>query len=70
MIVEGWKLWIVPVGLWALYVCWHTGYQAGYSDGHETAWQMSRPAMVVAKIDQPGDFLIEDPKTGGTSLNR
>ena len=41
---QSWKLWLVPFGFWGLYVCWYSGYQSGYADGHETAWNMARPS--------------------------
>jgi hypothetical protein len=47
MAVESWKLWIIPLGLWGLYLCWHCGYQSGYAEGHETAWRMSRPTLGI-----------------------
>lgn len=43
MASHGWKLWVAPLTLWALYSCWYFGYQSGYADGHETAWSLSRP---------------------------
>lgn len=51
MTVESWKLWLVPLALWGLYLSWHTGYQSGYADGHDTAWSMSRPSLVLAASD-------------------
>ena len=49
---QNWKLWLVPFGLWGLYLCWYSGYQSGYADGHETAWSMSRPSL-IASTDEP-----------------
>jgi hypothetical protein len=53
---QSWKLWLVPFGLWGLYLCWYSGYQSGYADGHETAWSMSRPSLVAAISDSPGEI--------------
>ncbi len=50
--VENWKLWLIPFGLWGLVMAWYSGYQSGYQEGHETAWQMSRPSMLVATDSQ------------------
>jgi len=50
---QGWKLWLVPFGLWGLYACWHSGYQSGYADGHETAWNMSRPSFALSASNAP-----------------
>ncbi len=48
---QSWKLWLVPFGLWGLYVCWHSGYQSGYADGHETAWSMARPSLALSDAE-------------------
>lgn len=48
MAVENWKLWLVPFGMWGMVMAWYSGYQSGYVEGHETAWQMSRPMLVAA----------------------
>ena len=52
MAVENWKLWLVPFGMWGMVMAWYSGYQSGYQEGHETAWQMSRPAMLIAAEGQ------------------
>ena len=44
---QGWKFWVVPLTLWCLYSCWYFGYQSGYADGHETAWNMSKQGPYV-----------------------
>jgi hypothetical protein len=63
MAVESWKLWIIPLGLWGLYLCWHCGYQSGYAEGHETAWRMSRPSAEIRIADNSaaslGDLVSE-----------
>jgi hypothetical protein len=33
-----WMLWLMPVGAWAVYMCWLTGYQSGYEAGHDDGW--------------------------------
>lgn len=53
---QSWKLWLVPFGLWGLYLCWYSGYQSGYADGHETAWSMSRPSLIAAASESPMEF--------------
>jgi len=45
-----WTFWILPLVVWGLYSCWHFGYQSGYADGHETAWQMYQPVMAVYQV--------------------
>jgi len=57
---QNWKLWLVPFGLWGLYLCWYCGYQSGYADGHETAWSMSRPNLVASAFESPME-LAESP---------
>jgi hypothetical protein len=47
MAVENWKLWIIPFAIWALFLSWHSGYQSGYQEGHATAWEMSRPSVLL-----------------------
>lgn len=61
MAIESWKLWLVPLSLWGLYLCWHTGYQSGYADGHETAWRMSRPAFAIAASETTADQAVSPP---------
>ena len=46
----GWKIWIVPLALWGLYSCWYCGYQSGYADGHETAWNLSRSSEYFPEV--------------------
>lgn len=62
---QTWKLWAVPFGLWGLYLCWYSGYQSGYADGHETAWSMSRPSLVASTDEISMEFaetsLFEEP---------
>ena len=53
---QSWKMWLVPFGLWALYLCWYSGYQSGYADGHETAWGMSRPSLIMAAAEPSMGF--------------
>lgn len=40
---SSWAIWGVVLTFWGLYSCWHFGYQAGYADGHQTAWRLSQP---------------------------
>lgn len=47
MSIDNWKLWLVPFAVWMMVMAWYTGYQSGYQEGHETAWQMSRPSVTV-----------------------
>ena len=53
---QSWKMWLVPFGLWALYLCWYSGYQSGYADGHETAWSMSQPSLIMAAAEPSRGF--------------
>ena len=52
MAVENWKLWLVPFAIWILFLSWYSGYQSGYQEGHETAWEMSRPSMLLTAQDR------------------
>lgn len=52
MAVENWKLWLVPFAIWGVVMAWYTGYQSGYQEGHDTAWQMSRPTVVCSADGQ------------------
>ena len=67
---QTWKLWLVPFGLWGLYLCWYSGYQSGYADGHETAWSMSRPSLVAAASEPAGDFSEPSSLEGSGVVNR
>jgi hypothetical protein len=62
----GWRLWIVAFGAWALYSCWHMGYQSGYADGHETAWKMYQPSVpdfqIAAQPNESVNDEIDDPR--------
>ncbi len=48
MTLENWKLWLVPFGVWGLMMAWYSGYQSGFKEGHDNAWQMSRPSNLVS----------------------
>ncbi len=43
---HGWMLWVAPAAIWAVYMCWLTGYQSGYEQGHSAAWASARAALV------------------------
>lgn len=36
---HAWLIWATPVALWAVYMCWLSGYQVGYEEGHDSGWQ-------------------------------
>jgi hypothetical protein len=56
-----WTVWLVAIGAWGLYSCWHLGYQSGYADGHETAWKMYQPSIPDFHIAAgPDQSLIPD----------
>ena len=55
MTVESWKLWLIPFALWGVFVCWNSGYQSGYAEGHQTAWKMSRPDLSFAAMESASD---------------
>lgn len=40
-----WMLWLVPLGLWAVYLCWLTGYRNGYESGHDDGWNTARKTI-------------------------
>lgn len=67
---QGWKLWLVPFGLWGLYACWHSGYQSGYADGHETAWNMSRPGLALSESDIPREVAEGPTHDDGSVANK
>lgn len=68
MTVDSWKLWLAPFALWGIYVCWHSGYQSGYAEGHQTAWQMSRPSpdLALAEPYIERDRNLSSPDDGTT----
>jgi hypothetical protein len=58
MSIDNWKLWMIPFAAWLVVMAWYTGYQSGYSEGHQTAWQMSRPTIEL----QDGELVVNyDP---------
>ena len=40
-----WLLWLVPAAFWAVSMCWLTGYQNGYEQGHSAGWETARHAF-------------------------
>lgn len=67
---QSWKLWLVPFGLWGLYLCWYSGYQSGYADGHETAWSMSQPSLIMASTEPSPGFAENAPAEEGGVAHR
>ncbi|HEY0983212.1 hypothetical protein [Schlesneria sp.] len=70
MASHGWIFWAAPLSLWAFYSCWYFGYQSGYADGHETAWNLSRPfepQVELSQIDEES-HTATPPFTPVTSL--
>ena len=55
MTIVSWKLWLIPFAFWGVYLCWNSGYQSGYAEGHQTAWRMSRSIVVVASTESPSE---------------
>ena len=47
MTVDNWKLWLIPFAAWVVVMAWYSGYQSGYVEGHQTAWEMSRPNVSI-----------------------
>lgn len=66
---QTWKLWLVPFGLWGLYLCWYSGYQSGYAEGHETAWDMAQPHLVMGTTASARGFEDGHPEESGV-VNR
>lgn len=63
MSIDNWKLWMVPFAAWLVVMAWYTGYQSGYNEGHQTAWQMSRPTIEL----QDGELVVNyDPSPTAT----
>ena len=54
MSIDNWKLWMIPFAAWLVVMAWYTGYQSGYDEGHQTAWQMSRPTILM----QDGELVV------------
>ncbi|MBC8113019.1 MAG: hypothetical protein H7062_01455 [Candidatus Saccharimonas sp.] len=67
---QSWKLWLVPFGLWGLYLCWYSGYQSGYADGHETAWSMSRQSLIATASASPMEFTETSSSDPADVVNR
>lgn len=67
MTVNSWKLWLAPFALWGVYVCWHSGYQSGYAEGHQTAWLMSRPTLEIAQAEPSSERDTNMPSPDGDS---
>jgi hypothetical protein len=61
MAIDNWKLWLIPFAVWGLVMTWHSGYQSGYKDGHDTAWEMSRPTIGLIATQPVAMNAEEDP---------
>ena len=51
MAVDNWKLWVIPFAAWGVALVWYSGYQSGYHEGHETAWEMAKPKISLSEVD-------------------
>ena len=47
---HSWMLWLVPAGVWGVYMCWLWGYQAGYERGNAQAWDSARSTLNAIQI--------------------
>lgn len=65
-----WKFWIVPLALWGLYGCWYSGYQSGYADGHQTAWDMAKPQTLLTGMSIDLDHSDEQSEPPVVSARR
>ncbi len=63
MSIDNWKLWVVPFAAWLVVMAWYTGYQSGYEEGHQTAWQMSRPTFLM----QDGELVVSYDNSGNST---
>lgn len=50
MTKHSWMLWMAPVAVWAVYMCWLTGYQSGYDQGHTAGWDTARSAFMPSAV--------------------
>ncbi len=46
MTKHSWTLWLAPAAVWAVYMCWLTGYQNGYEQGHNAGWETARSSFM------------------------
>ena len=46
MTKHSWMLWMAPVAAWTVYMCWLSGYQNGYEQGHTAGWDTARNALM------------------------
>lgn len=55
MTKHGWMLWLAPVAVWGVYMCWLSGYQSGYDQGHCEGWDTARASFMpaTASLDSP-----------------
>ncbi len=51
MTKHSWMLWLAPAAVWAVYMCWLTGYQNGYEQGHNEGWETARTALMPPRDD-------------------
>lgn len=50
---HAWILWLAPIGVWAVYMCWLTGFQSGYDAGHNDGWATARRAFMPQWRGEP-----------------
>lgn len=67
---QSWKLWLIPFGLWGLYLCWYSGYQLGYADGHETAGSMLQSRFIMTATGSPMAFAESEASEEAGVVNR
>jgi hypothetical protein len=53
MTKHGWMLWLAPIAVWAVYMCWLTGFQSGYEAGHNDGWDTARRSFMPVRIVEP-----------------
>jgi hypothetical protein len=53
---HSWMLWLAPLTVWAVYMCWLTGYRSGYEQGHVEAWDSARQALMNVSADLPHHY--------------
>ena len=60
MAKQGRWLWIAPLVLWAVFLCWQAGYQNGYVAGHADGWDTAERQLFPI-VQSQTEAAIESP---------
>lgn len=69
---HGWMLWLAPVAVWTVYMCWLTGFNSGYEAGHTDGWATARKVLMpqrTATGDRPTLVQREVPGDSDVDLS-